>query len=89
MTLAIKLTQDPTASMPWCEAVDGLPLVEHFDGEPSIEAWLKTLWGVRSGQSSPRPVDGSWRWGWNALRRQDDRDDPQEAKSWAMRGSRS
>ena len=44
MTLAIDFTQD---------AVDGLPLVEHLDGEPTIDTWLATLWGIRSRRSSP------------------------------------
>jgi hypothetical protein len=89
MTLAVDRRQEMTDQLSWCPTVDGLPLVECFGGEPSTETWLATLWGIHSGQSSPLPVDGSWHWGWNALRRRGDRADHQEARSWATSGSRS
>ena len=36
------------------DTVDGLPLVERFNSEPTIETWLTRLWGISPGHSSPR-----------------------------------
>jgi hypothetical protein len=65
MTRAIDLAPDVPGFPHLDDTVDGLPLVEHFAGEPTIETWLATLWGIRPGHSSPLgglptpPVGGS------------------------------
>jgi len=65
MTHTIDVALDLFGFTHMSDTVDGLPLVEHFPGEPTIETWLARLWGIRPGHSSPlggltaRHVEGS------------------------------
>ncbi|MCA1842268.1 MAG: hypothetical protein LC792_03585 [Actinobacteria bacterium] len=54
-------TSDELANLAWLLTQAYLPInalyakaiAEHFGGEPTIDSWMTSMWGIRPGSSSP------------------------------------